>query len=127
MHRSPIHSTTMDQIDKQLLKGSMATILLSVLSRKEMYGYEIIKAVEKETDGGFQPKEGTIYPILHELESEGAISARWYGGVGARERKYYRITAAGRKLLERKRNDWLNFRTVVDRFLSRSCLKEEPA
>jgi len=108
----------MEQIDKELLKGSMATILLSVLSRKEMYGYEIIKAVEQDSLGGFQPKEGTIYPILHQLEKEGAIKARWYGGIGARERKYYRITAVGKKLLDRKVAEWASFRSTVDRLIS---------
>ncbi|KKO54850.1 PadR family transcriptional regulator [Paenibacillus sp. DMB20] len=100
-------------INKELLKGSTVILLLTVLSRKEMYGYELIKEIERRSDGVFMMKEGTLYPILHTLEGEGWLEAYWSQHDG-RKRKYYRITDKGRQQLKEKTNEWRLFRTAVD-------------
>jgi PadR family transcriptional regulator, regulatory protein PadR len=106
------------RISKELLKGSTVTLVLSVLSRKEMYGYEMVKEFERVTEGVFSLNEGTLYPILHSLESEGLVEASWVGKEGTRQRKYYRITKEGRHLLKERRKEWVLFRTSVEQILA---------
>ena len=101
--------------NKELLKGSTATLILTLLSRKQMYGYEIIKELEIISSGSFEMKEGTLYPILHSLEEEGFVESKWVGEEGSRQRKYYHITKNGRGHLKEKKQEWIQFRTMVDK------------
>lgn len=82
-----------------------------------MYGYEMIKEIEKNSGGVFSFKEGTLYPILHGLESGRYVESYWSEQVGVRKRKYYRITDKGRQQLREKKKEWLTFRTAVDHVL----------
>lgn len=100
-------------INKELLKGSTVILLLTVLNKKEMYGYELIKEIEQSSEGVFSMKEGTLYPILHMMEAEGWLDAYWSTHDG-RKRKYYRITDSGRGQLREKTKEWVQFRTAVD-------------
>lgn len=90
-------------INKELLKGSTGTLVLTLLARKQMYGYEIIKDLEILSAGTFEMKEGTLYSILHSLEESGWVESKWVGEEGTRERKYYLITKTGRALLKEKK------------------------
>ena len=101
-------------VSKELLKGSTATLILTVLARGERYGYDIIKELESASDGLFTLREGTLYPILHGLEAEGFVSSRWEGKEGTRQRKYYSITKSGRGLLKEKRDEWSIFKNAID-------------
>jgi PadR family transcriptional regulator PadR len=103
-------------INKELLKGSTVTLILTLLARKEMYGYEMTKEIEARSEGIFTLKEGTLYPILHSLESERWVEAYWSENEG-RKRKYYRITEMGKQQLELKKQEWKMFRTAVDRVI----------
>lgn len=105
------------KINKELIKGSTTILILSLLSRKEMYGYEMIKEMEIKSKGVFQFKEGTLYPILHGLENEDYIESYWDEGEGRRKRKYYRITDEGRDILKEKEEEWKLFSTTVDKVL----------
>ncbi|WP_248928557.1 PadR family transcriptional regulator [Paenibacillus hamazuiensis] len=108
------------KISKELLKGSTGTLILNLLERKELYGYELIKELERVSDGTFVLKEGTLYPILHAMEAERWVESYWQEAEG-RNRKYYRITDAGRRQLQDKKQEWRLFRNAVDRVLG-----EEP-
>ncbi|MHA6481452.1 PadR family transcriptional regulator [Paenibacillus sp. strain BS8-2] len=103
-------------INKELMKGSTVILILTLLDRKAMYGYEMTKEIERSSAGVFSFKEGTLYPILHALEADRQVEAYW-SEEGARKRKYYRITDHGRKQLEHKREEWTLFRTSVDRVI----------
>ena len=83
------------KISKELMKGSTVILILTLLNRKDMYGYEMTKEMETHTDGVFTLKEGTLYPILHSLESDKFVEAYWNEKDG-RKRKYYRITKSGK-------------------------------
>lgn len=100
-------------VNKELLKGSTVILLLTVLNEREMYGYELIKEIENKSDEVFVMKEGTLYPILHNLESEGLLNAYWSQQDG-RKRKYYQITDEGKRKLQEKKKEWIRFRTAVD-------------
>ncbi len=83
-----------------------------------MYGYEIIQELEVLSAGLFEFKEGTLYPLLHGLESEGSVISEWSGAKGSRQRKYYVVTKGGRALLKSKKAAWLEFISAVDKIFS---------
>lgn len=105
------------KINKELLKGSTTVLILSLLNRKDMYGYEMIKEMEERSKNIFSFKEGTLYPILHSLENENYIEAYWDSSNGNRKRKYYKITSAGKKVLIEKEKEWQLFSSTVNNVL----------
>ena len=113
------------KINKELLKGSTTVLILSILNRKDMYGYEMIKEIDLRSKGIFSFKEGTLYPILHNLESANYIESYWDDSTGSRKRKYYKITTSGKKLLLEKESEWKLFSATVPTVLweANLCLK----
>ena len=113
------------KINKELLKGSTTVLILSILNRKDMYGYEMIKEIDLLSKGIFSFKEGTLYPILHNLESANYIESYWDDSAGSRKRKYYKITTSGKKLLLEKEAEWKLFSETVNNVLWEAilCLK----
>lgn len=105
------------KINKELLKGSTTVLILSLLNRKNMYGYEMIKEIELKSKNVFSFKEGTLYPILHSLENENYIESYWDSSQGARKRKYYKITDSGKKILSEKEQEWKLFSSTVNNVL----------
>lgn len=105
------------RINKELIKGSTSILILRLLDQKDMYGYEMIKEIDMKSNGIFNFKEGTLYPILHSLECENYIEAYWEEGETKRKRKYYKITDEGRKQLKEKKEEWELFRSTVDKVL----------
>ncbi|WP_421617311.1 PadR family transcriptional regulator [Brevibacillus sp. TJ4] len=105
------------KISKELMKGSTVILILTLLERKPMYGYEMSKEMEVRSKGILSLKEGTLYPILHTLESDGMVESYWSDGDGGRKRKYYQITKKGSKHLREKQQEWVSFRTAVDNVL----------
>lgn len=105
------------KINKELLKGSTTILILSLLKRKPMYGYEIIKEIELKSSGVFNFKEGTLYPILHTLESNEMVESFWSEGESARKRRYYKITDKGNKQLKEKEDEWKLFTNTVNTIL----------
>ncbi|SFL10584.1 transcriptional regulator, PadR family [Paenibacillus sp. 1_12] len=103
-------------VNKELMKGSTAMLILTLLGRKEMYGYEMTKEIESRSSGLFTFKEGTLYPILHTLEADKIVESYWSEQEG-RKRKYYRLTDNGKKQLQTKQQEWNLFRTAVDRVI----------
>ena len=83
-----------------------------------MYGYEMVKVVDARTGGKLQWRQGTLYPALHKLESDGLIQSQWReAGEGGRARKYYLITRSGRNELEKRAGEWQEFTTSMNRLL----------
>ena len=112
------------RISKELAKGSTGLLVLSVLSRQELYGYQIIKTVELMSESVFQMNEGTLYPILHSLEKEGALESYWCEAEG-RKRKYYKITESGLAELADKKREWQSFSGAVSKVLGGAKLAAE--
>lgn len=104
-------------MDRDLLKGTTVILVLSLLQQRTMYGYEMIKELERQSDGTFAFKEGTLYPVLHTLEDRGWVEAYWAPGNGERKRKYYTITDSGRRQLADKTKEWKQFRVSVERVI----------
>jgi PadR family transcriptional regulator PadR len=106
-------------IREQMRKGTTTVILLNLLAEmdRSMYGYEIIQELEARSQGYFQFKEGLIYPRLHELERQGFLRSEWQGEEGSRRRKFYAITDAGRRRLEKELQGWRTFTEQVNQLL----------
>ena len=101
----------------ELLKGSTSMILLSLLSEKEMYGYEITEKVHEVSEGYLSYKEGTLYPALKKLELSGLVESYWVSSQDGPRRKYYRITKTGKKALADQKQEWNMFKKVVHRIV----------
>lgn len=110
------------RVNKELLKGSTVILILKLLERKPMYGYEMIKEMEENSGGVFLFKEGTLYPILHSLELNGMVEAYWSDSQGNRPRKYYQLTDQGRLQLEEKKQEWVIFRSAVEQVLGEAVV-----
>lgn len=118
MHHNPIYrGGSRLKIDKELIKGSTVTLILTLLHRRTMYGYEMIRELDEQSAGVFTLKEGTLYPILHSLEEIGMVQSFWQQGQGDRKRKYYSITDSGTAHLATKTKEWNVFRSAVDRVI----------
>ncbi len=108
----------MIEIDRELLKGSIPLLILKLLSQRDMYGYEIIQEASRRSDQAFHFKEGTLYPALHQLQRKGYLRAEWRTGDNGRQRKYYSLTAKGRKLAEQRQRSWLAFTEAINAILT---------
>ena len=102
------------KLDKSLMSGSTALLVLSLLSESDKYGYQMITDLSFRSEHVFDLKEGTLYPVLHALEKDGALRSYEKAAPSGRMRRYYSITAAGRRLLEEKREQWRCFAHAVN-------------
>ena len=100
---------------KELLKGAADTLVLSAFVEGEKYGYQVVKELERRSEGFFCFKEGTLYPILHRLEKQGLLAGRWEHMPNGSERRYYGLTAKGRRVLTDKLDEWETFVRAVGR------------
>lgn len=94
-------------ISKELVAASSRPMVLSILSGGESYGYEILQQVVALSRGQVEWSDGMLYPVLHRLEREGLIASRWETAESGRRRKYYRLTARGKRRLEHDRSSWM--------------------
>lgn len=107
-------------MDTELIKGTLSLLILSLLSRKPMYGYEIAATVHRDTDGAFTWREGSLYPNLHKMEADGWIVGEWEEKETGRKRRYYKITKKGRAALAEKVQSWTDLCQAVNRILEKS-------
>lgn len=106
--------------DRELLKGSITLLIFKLLSERDMYGYEIIQESVRRSQDAFEFKEGTLYPALHQLHKRGYLRSEWRTGETGKNRKYYSLTAAGRKAARHSEQQWFSFTKVVNTILSRA-------
>ena len=96
----------------QLRKGVLELAVLNALAGEPLYGYDIVRALDEE--GGLGIAEGTIYPLLSRLKKEGLVESYLEDSPEGPARKYYRLTAAGRRMLEAMNDHWSAVRRTVD-------------
>lgn len=104
---------------REILKGTLDLLILSLLKEKESYGYEIISRLGKLTDEFFVIKEGSLYPALHRLEKGKYLEGFWKMSE-KKPRKYYRITAKGLEQLQNLENEWHKYIEAVGEILGGS-------
>lgn len=93
-------------ISKDLVAASAAPLVLAILSEGQSYGYAIIKRVSELSGGELQWTDGMLYPLLHRLERNGYVVAKWGKSETGRRRKYYRLTDKGVEQLSNQRRQW---------------------
>jgi len=103
--------------EKGILSGNTTMLVLRLLEGMDMYGYQIIETLAAQSDETFRLKTGTLYPILHGLENDGAVTSHEEMIDNARVRKYYRLTSKGKGLLKKKKEEWESYTKAVGRVL----------
>jgi DNA-binding PadR family transcriptional regulator len=107
----------MSDLAHQLKRGTLEMILLRMLAERPKYGYELVSELEERTQGAFQMKEGTLYPVLYRLEDQGFIEAEWSQPKRGVPRKYYRRTASGEKHFAELRGEWARFSRSIEQLI----------
>ena len=100
-------------IAKDLVAASATPLVLSILAEGESYGYAIIKRVHALSQGQMQWTDGMLYPVLHRLERQGLIKARWGVSETGRRRKYYQIQAEGTEALASQQSQWRTVHSIL--------------
>lgn len=98
------------------MNGRFDFLVLHLLSKEKMYGFQIIKKLFDATDGEIEMKTGTLYPLLQMLESNGYIAASLVP-INGRDRKVYHITEKGRKYLYEQKERWIRYATIANKIL----------
>lgn len=99
----------MRALDRELKKGSAELLILSLVEARPRHGYEIAKLIEQRSDGTVRFKVASLYPLLYRLEQRGWIAGRWVEKSGERRRRFYRLTAEGKRVLAAQRDHWREF------------------
>jgi transcriptional regulator len=103
--------------DHDLKKGSTELLILALLEARPRHGCEIGKLIETQSDGRLTFRIGSLYPVLCRLEDRALIVGRWSEKPGERRRRFYRLTAEGRRTLQRQRSAWEEFSDAVNQIL----------
>jgi len=102
-------------LDRELKKGSAELLVLSLIEDRARHGYEISKLIESRSEGTLKFHVASLYPLLYRLESRGWIQGKWVEKAGQRRRRYYSLTASGRKVLAAQRKGWQQFAEAIRR------------
>lgn len=92
-------------MDKEMMKGSIDILLLSLIEQRDLYGYEMTRIIKHLSDDTYEMSEGTLYAALKRMERKAWISSYWKDTDSGR-RKYYHITKDGKVELQKKRENW---------------------
>lgn len=104
------------RVEKEMAKGSHELILLKLLSRKDMYGYQLVQEMALLSEDAFRMSQGSLYPFLHALEDRGLVES-YARPEGGRERRYYHLTVSGQAALEEKEAQWRRYTRAMERIL----------
>ena len=107
-----------ETIDIQLKKGVLGLCVLALLAHRESYAYEIASHMSDAIGMG----EGTIYPLMRRMQSDGWVSTYLVESSSGPSRKYYRLTDAGRVALDAQRDEWRGFANSVEKVLAVDAL-----
>ena len=102
-------------ISKALAMASLKPLILAILYEGDSYGYHIIQRIQGLSDGALQWKTGTLYPFLHGLENDGLVESYWQAVENAPRRKYYKLTQAGHKALDKERQQWIDMNRILEK------------
>ena len=100
------------KVNKNMVSGNTAMLILKLISEKDMYGYEMIDTLSKRSDNVFELKVGTLYPLLHSMVQSGYLES-YNQEANGKLRKYYRITPNGKKYLEKMIEEWNAYANAV--------------
>ncbi len=101
-------------LDREMKKGSAELIILAIVEARARHGYEISKLIETRSGGRLKFHIASLYPLLYRLEERGWLQGRWVEKAGERRRRFYSLTADGRRELLRQRQTWRTFVEAID-------------
>jgi PadR family transcriptional regulator PadR len=119
----PVEDDQSDRWEAQLRKGALEMAALASLYQGRLYGLEIIRFLENQSR--LVLAEGTIYPILNRLKTEGLLTSEWVEAEAGHPRKYYSLTAAGRQRLRQMAEAWTSFSNGLSRLLEPVLERQE--
>ena len=102
------------KFESQLLKGIAPAVVLEILSRGQMYGYELSEAIAKRSDEVLTVGKGTLYPLLYNLEAKRLVKGTWQKSEQGRKRRYYSITSRGKAQLSKQKQQLTELRKGLD-------------
>lgn len=111
---------------KSLNGASITAIILSILQNGDSFGYDIISRVRDISGGEVEWAAGSLYPVLHRMQTNGWIEDYWHEPDGERRRRYYRITPKGRKALAAERRKWMTFHNILTQLWQETGLEGSP-
>jgi PadR family transcriptional regulator PadR len=101
-------------VNAEMQKGSAEMIVLALLEARPRHGYELAKLIESQSESRLQFHVASLYPMLYRMERKKLVEGRWVEKAGERRRRYYRLTAAGRKALAEQRRSWREFVSALN-------------
>lgn len=102
-------------IENEVKRGSTEMLILALVEERARHGYEIASLIEERSGGVLQFHVASLYPLLYRLEKRGLLKGTWIEKAGQRRRRYYKLTAQGRKALNEQRQTWSDFFAALDR------------
>jgi PadR family transcriptional regulator PadR len=105
----------MDALARELKRGSTELLILALLEEHDRHGYELARLIDERSHGAISFHAASLYPTLYRMEEKDLIEGRWVEKSGQRRRRYYRLTAAGKKTLASQRTIWENFFDALNR------------
>ncbi len=102
-------------LERELKRGSTELLILALLEERDRHGYDLARLIDQRSRGAISFHAASLYPTLYRMEDKALIEGRWVEKAGQRRRRYYRLTAAGRKTLASQRNVWENFFEALNR------------
>lgn len=96
----------MSIFSRELIAASSTPLVLTILSRGESYGYDIIRQIREVSDGELQFSDGTLYPVLRRLEDREIISSEWKVADNEKRRRYYKLTSKGLAYFSQEKETW---------------------
>ena len=106
-----------NKITSDLLRGHTDTMILRLLCEADRYGYEIVKLIAERSGGEYELKEATMYSSVRRLEADGEIEWYWGDETQGGRRKYFKITAKGKKAYSENKDNWEYAKRVLDNLL----------
>lgn len=104
-----------EPVSAEVKKGSAELLILAIVEDRARHGYEIGKLIAERSEGLLTFHIASLYPLLYRMEKRGLITGRWVEKAGQRRKRFYRITAEGRRMLARHRTRWEEFILALTR------------
>ena len=105
----------MNALERELKRGSAELLILALLEEGDRHGYDLARLIGQRSEGAISFHTASLYPTLYRMEERNLIEGRWVEKAAQRRRRYYKLTAAGRKTLASQRNVWENFFNALSR------------
>ena len=104
-------------MNAEILRGFTDAIILNVLLEGDSYGYKVSQSIIERTNNSMDIKNATIYLAFKRMEKDGLITSYWNNNPDVARRRYYKITALGKKYLKEKKAEWNNNKQILDKLL----------